>query len=122
LAALLRSSAPSACFLLEPVDRRALGDRVAFLEQDRVEIAGDAGLDLHPVDGLDAADKIIRFRNRLLLGRHGADRHRLRRRGLLSVGRRERKTCSDPEDAKGGHNPRRLAEQTRSLRHGFVPH
>src|SRR5262249_17415191 len=42
--------------------------RIALLEQDGVEIPGDASADVHPVDRLDAAGELDRFGDGLLGG------------------------------------------------------
>ena len=63
----------------DAIERVALLDQIALLEQDRVQVALYPRPDLHAIDCVDAADKIERLRNRLPLRNGDADRNGVRR-------------------------------------------
>ena len=48
-------------------------DYIAFLEEDLLKVAFYSGLDLNPIYGLHATDKIARLRNLLPLSKDGSD-------------------------------------------------
>ncbi len=66
---------------LDVIERLALLNEVALLEQDGFEVAGDARPHLDPLDGLDAPDEVLCLRYRLLLRNYCRDGH-----CLLGVG------------------------------------
>ena len=49
-------------------------DYIAFLEEDLFQVAFYSGLDLDPISGLHATDKIARLRNLLPLSKDGSYR------------------------------------------------
>jgi hypothetical protein len=51
----------------------ALLDRVALFEENLFKVTLHSGLDLNATNGVDAADKIARFRNLLPHGKDGSD-------------------------------------------------
>jgi hypothetical protein len=48
-------------------------DYIAFLEEDLLKVALYSSLNLNPISGLHATDKIARLRNLLPLSKDGSD-------------------------------------------------
>jgi len=87
--------------LLDAVQRGALLDEVALLEQDGVQVALDPRPDVHTVDRLDASDEVDCPGNGPFVGNGDADGGRS---GRFGVRGRDKRACQQGRPHRSSHS------------------